>query len=496
MDETKLFNKGFFKNILDKFPIPASVKDGQTLKYVYCNDAFANLFGKTKEQICGKTAPDIFDKNISNTICSADKWVCDFATPKSELIYLTKNLSQVIAYELINEPYFSDDTKSLQFIISIFQPLRKEISADEILRETEILYKKIFESLPVGILIFRDNDYTIIDVNSHFLSTFSVELDQILYNSFFNMPFCKQPEKFRSLLQIAKETNTEQQFEFIYELPNGRKLETLTIISYIHFLSIDPLFFLIISDISSFQEINREIISFVQKEQELLSLKNRFISIVNHELMSPLTAITLAVDVLQRFEDKLPLVEKENQFETIRNSVQTIKKLIENAMHLEQLTSDNFLITPRKMYIKKFLEDLISKMKILYENKNPIFLKISSDIEIETDEILLNIIFNNLISNAFRYSTQGMPITVNIEHQENWLIVSINNFGEVIPPEDITNIFKPFFRGKNVGKTKGFGLGLSLVKKAVDTLKGKIEVQSSTEKGTTFSVRLPVSISI
>ncbi len=494
MDETNLFNKGFFKNILDRLPIPASVKEVQTLKYVYCNDAFANLFGKTKEQIFNKTTPEIFDKNISKTIVSADEWVCNSGQPKTELIYLAKNLTQVVAYELINEPYFNDITNSLQFIISIFQPLRKAISADEILRETEILYKKIFESLPVGVLIFRDNDFTIIDVNSHFLCTFGVELDQILYNSFFNLPFCTQQEKFKSLLQIAKETNTEQQFEFSYQLPNGRKLETLTIVSYIHFLTLDPLYFLIISDISSLQEINREIISFVQKEQELLSLKNRFISIVNHELISPLTAITLAVDLLQRFGDKLPIVEKEKQFEVIRDSVQTIKKLIENAMHLEQLTSDTFLITPRKIYIKNFLEDIINKLQALFENKNPITINIASDFEIEIDEILLNLIFNNLISNAFKYSPPGTPITINVEHQDNWLIASVNNLGEVISPEDITKIFNPFFRGKNACKIKGFGLGLSLVKKAVEILKGTIEVESYPDAGTTFLLRLPTNL--
>lgn len=163
-------------------------------------------------------------------------------------------------------------------------------------------------------------------------------------------------------------------------------------------------------------------------------------------------------------------------------------------MHLEQLTSDNFLIVPRKIYIKKFLEDIISKMQSLFDNKNPILLNIASDFEIETDEILLTLIFNNLISNAFRYSIPKMPITVNIEHQDNWLIASINNFGEVIPPEDITNIFKPFFRGKNVGQTKGLGLGLSLVKKAVETLTGTISVESSSKRGTTFLLRLPTNL--
>ncbi|MFN3305972.1 MAG: sensor histidine kinase, partial [Candidatus Kapaibacteriota bacterium] len=293
-----------------------------------------------------------------------------------------------------------------------------------------------------------------------------------------------------------KETNTPQEFEFSFELPNGRKLETLTIINYLHFLSIEPLFYLIISDISSLEEANRKIISFVQKEQELFSLKNRFISIVNHELMSPLTAITLAVDLLQRFGDSLPIIEKEKQFEIIRNSAQTIKKLIENAMHLEQLTSDNFFITPRKMYIKDFLEDIVNKLQALFENKNPISINIASDFEIEMDEILLNLIFNNLITNSFRYSPPGSPITINVEYQDNWLIASINNFGEVISPEDIINIFKPFFRGKNVGKTKGFGLGLSLVKKAVETLNGTIEVKSSSEEGTTFLLRLPTNLTI
>ncbi len=88
-------------------------------------------------------------------------------------------------------------------------------------------------------------------------------------------------------------------------------------------------------------------------------------------------------------------------------------------------------------------------------------------------------------------ATSESPVNIYVKLFESNFQIQIQNFGEPIPKEEIPRLFNIFFRGKNSAHTKGYGIGLSIVKKAVEALQGSIEVESSQEKGTIFTVKLP-----
>lgn len=282
-----------------------------------------------------------------------------------------------------------------------------------------------------------------------------------------------------------------QQLEEKCKLKDGREIDVALHIVYVEYLNQEPWYLFIVSDLSVIQQANREIISLIQKEQELQQLKNRFISLISHELRTPLSAIVLSVDLLQRFSDKLSKEEKDKHFEKIRTSVQTIIRMIENSMHLEKLTTEEFILQPTKISLKSYIKDIAEKVESIYNFKNPIRLHINEEFEVETDEVLLGLILNNLIGNAIKYSNFESPVNIYAKLLQNDFQIQIQNFGEPIPKEEIPRLFNIFFRGKNSSHTKGYGIGLSIVKKAVEALQGSIEVESSQEKGTIFTVKLP-----
>lgn len=488
------FYKGFFREFVDKMSNPVSVRDAKSLQYVYCNESFAKLVNKPIEEILGKTASEVIEVENIKKLSYLDTKVIETKSLVKEILKFNIKPDHFEIIEIQKYPHINPTTQEIDFIIDFYQTVTREVTADEILRDTELLHFKIFEYLPLGIVLIRSDDYKIFEVNPYFLKIFELELDQVLYRSIFELPFCKEKERLQKYLALAKELDTAQQFENSYQLPDGRTIDLVLNIAYIHFLHKEPWYLIIVSDVSTIQQANREIISYIQKEQELNILKKRFISLISHELRTPLTGITLSIELLQRYGNRLTEPEKEKHYERIRTSIQTAIKLIENALNLEKLTENEFHVHPQKISLKSFLDNIVERNLILFNHKNPVFVKASEKIEVETDEILLSLILNNLLSNAFKYSPFERPINVSAHLYDNFYEIKIQNFGEPIPIDDIPNLFTPFFRGKNIGSTKGQGLGLSIVKKAVEALNGSISIESSKENGTIISLTFPITL--
>jgi hypothetical protein len=116
------------------------------------------------------------------------------------------------------------------------------------------------------------------------------------------------------------------------------------------------------------------------------------------------------------------------------------------------------------------------------------------DFPCETDEVLLEIVLTNLINNAVKFSPEGKGVNIKVGKINGSIECSIQNFGEPIPTNEINHIFAAFYRGSNIGKSKGFGVGLSLVKKALELLNGSIEISSSASEGTIVKFTLPIRI--
>ncbi|MGB9913375.1 MAG: sensor histidine kinase, partial [Candidatus Kapaibacteriota bacterium] len=100
------------------------------------------------------------------------------------------------------------------------------------------------------------------------------------------------------------------------------------------------------------------------------------------------------------------------------------------------------------------------------------------------------------IGNALKYSQFDTPIYIKSKLVDGYLKIKIQNFGEPIPLDEIPKLFNLFYRGRNASSTKGYGIGLAIVKKAVDALKGIIEVESSLENGTIFTILLPTRVQV
>ena len=126
----------------------------------------------------------------------------------------------------------------------------------------------------------------------------------------------------------------------------------------------------------------------------------------------------------------------------------------------------------------------------VWEQKNiEIETEIAEDIKVNTDGELLALVWNNLFSNAFKFTSEGGKVSVVLKATEHHAIVEVKDTGCGMSPEVGAHIFEKFYQGDTSHATQGNGLGLALVKRVVDILHGEISVASSLGKGSTFTVK-------
>ena len=222
--------------------------------------------------------------------------------------------------------------------------------------------------------------------------------------------------------------------------------------------------------------------------------RSQFLSVVSHEMKSPLTAILNSTYILEEFYKQKDSANFNLYIGKVRTSISKMSQLIEQVLNVgrlefldEQTESAPFnLINNTKIYI--------DEIQILDENKHPIVFScdLSEDFEVKINENLYHLIIRNLMTNAIKYSPAASEILLSIAGNDNEIAIKIDDKGIGIPPNDMEKIFEPFHRCYNISNQQGSGLGLLIVKRCVDVLKGNIILESQLNIGTTFTVTIPL----
>lgn len=230
-----------------------------------------------------------------------------------------------------------------------------------------------------------------------------------------------------------------------------------------------------------------------EHQEEINQMKMRFFINISHELRTPLTLILAPLqEIINKISDRWT----RNQLEYIQRNANRLLHLVNQLMdyrraelgvfelkvkqeNAHQLIQDNFLFYDKLARHKKITYTLHSEL----EEKEELF-----------DPNYLELIVNNLLSNAFKYTESGQSITVTLKEENNWLVLQVSDTGIGIPINKQGKIFERFYQIES--EHVGSGIGLSLVQRLVELHHGRIELDSEEGKGSTFSVYLPQDINI
>ncbi len=240
---------------------------------------------------------------------------------------------------------------------------------------------------------------------------------------------------------------------------------------------------------TGFNEIIMAINKMTAELQGTETLRTDFIANVSHELKTPLAVMGNYATMLQR-----PGITEEETNEyakAISEAARRLAALITNILKLNKLENQQIFPQPTEFDLGEQLCQCLLQFEDIWEEKElEIETDIVDDVRIKSDPELLSLVWNNLISNAVKFTPEGGTINVSLKTEGSQVTVSVSDTGCGINPETGKHIFEKFYQGDTSHATQGNGLGLALVKRVVDILQGEIFVQSTPGKGSTFSVRI------
>lgn len=242
--------------------------------------------------------------------------------------------------------------------------------------------------------------------------------------------------------------------------------------------------------------VNRDfqtILAGLNKMAEELSgvetLRTDFISNVSHEMKTPLTVIQNYGTLLQTPD--LSEEKRREYAKAINEQTRRLSSLITNILKLNRLENQQIFPNNERFDLgEQLCECMISFENSWEEKELEIEADIADGVVIAGDKELLSLVWNNLISNAIKFTEKGGIVGISLKQEEEYAVVQIKDTGCGMNPETGKNIFKKFYQGDTSHATQGNGLGLALVKRVIDIMKAEIAVSSRLGEGSIFTVKV------
>lgn len=487
-----------FRTIFNESPIGIELynKNGTQTD---ANKASLEMFGITEVK-------DIFDFNIFDGISLNESQksklrngesisyqsLFDFDKVKELKLYDTLRNGKAYFDYIITCLNDSTNKTPIGYLLQVQDITKRKFAEEELLK-----LQRAVEQSPTSILI------TNLDGNIEYANPKVVESSGYSLNEILG----KNPRMFNSGQKTAEEyknmwnsitSGIEWRGEFLNKRKNGELYWELASISpifndrgeIVHYLAIKE-------DITESKFKSNELRLAKEKAEESDRLKSAFLCNMSHEVRTPLNSIIGFSELLINSDfDETQKIDFANQ---IINSSSNLLAIITDIMDISKLESGELKIYKNEILVNTFVESIINEYELKAKNKNLNFIYsniyVDFDVTINVDVNRLKQIFNNLISNALKFTRFG-SITIGYTINENTIVFFVKDTGIGIPVEFHNDIFKRFRQVENFETRKfgGNGLGLAITKSLIDLMDGQIWLESEPGLGTTFFFAFPCRI--
>ena len=504
-------------------------------KFVFGNDQLSDLLGyKSSDEIKGKQVLSHIHPDFISIASERINRLNVDHKPVAELkeIKFIKLDGTEIWVETKGEPIvFNNSNGALVFVRDITE--RK--NAEEALKQSESKFYSLFENSPNAIFISDPVSHIIIDCNENACLMNGYTKEELIGK---DINMLHPPEITRDILMPGtKELNLDIlrnrksiTIESLHKKKDGSVFPIESSISIItlngkevtmgidrdiskrkaiekeletHRNNLEELVSIRTKEI---EWINKELISEIEKklqteillkqslekEKELNQLKSRFISTASHEFRTPLTTILSSAELIQRYGKRWDDDKYKDHMMRITNSVEYLTNLMDDVLTISRIESGRINFSPVETNLEELCLKVIDDIKLSDEQKHNLDFNYQTEEKyFSVDPKQMQMIIQNLLTNAFKYSDPDDKIEFQINTDKDNLFIKVSDDGMGIDQKDLAQIFEPFYRSINTENIQGTGLGLSIVKNAVEMHNGKITVTSQLGQGATFLITLP-----
>ena len=361
------------------------------------------------------------------------------------------------------------------------------------LKESQLLYQAIARNFPDGTINVFDKDLKYVFAEGMELFKYGVTSEKLVGTSYLErLPIEIKDQIKDQLLQVleGKNANFEVKFKNNYYVMNAVALHSVR-------GKIDQIL-LIEQNVTAQKKAQEDMKVALEKEKRLNELKSRFVSMASHEFRTPLSTILTSTTLIDKYlENKentaVVIREKgEKHIQRIKASVGTLINILDDFLSLDKLEQGKIEARPSLFDVKHFAEDTVDEIQATLRKGQTIkYTHDGSLTEVFIDHQMLKNIIINLLSNACKYSPEESPIEFSTGLDKDALTITISDHGMGIPEADQVQLFERFFRASNATNVQGTGLGLNIVKRYVDLMKGTVSFKSKEGEGTTFNIQIP-----
>lgn len=231
-------------------------------------------------------------------------------------------------------------------------------------------------------------------------------------------------------------------------------------------------------------------------QKKLSEIKNDFINNMTHEFKTPLATISLAVDALRNEKVAQDRQKSEYFSAIIKEENKRMNKQVETILQAALMDRQELQLNLVPVHVHEIIQDVTDNFQLqLQEKKGQSILQLNASNDLlEADEVHFTNLISNLMDNAVKYSNDNLVIKITTHNTKRNLLIRFEDNGIGMNKETQRRIFEKFYRAHtgNLHNVKGFGLGLSYVKTIVDAHFGKIKVESTVGKGTSFTMEFPL----
>ena len=456
--------------------------DASTNKILVANKAAVDFYGYPKAELINKSMTEI---NIL-PVNEINKLIGEAKNHKIDRFHFKHKLANNEIRDIEGYPSPVKVGDKIQLLVIIFDVTKRK-KAEQAVKVEHARFKEILDVNPSGIYIV-DKKHNIEYINPVIEKEFGQINGRKCYSYFHDLTkpceWCRNKEVFagksvRWELFFEKNNKYYDIFDMPITNPDGT-------------VSKFEIFF----DITESKKAEQALKESERKLRESNKTKDKFFSIIAHDLKSPFNAILGFSEILLEKHKKYDDEKREEMISYINSSALRAFKLLENLLTWSHSQSNGINYSPENFHLKILLFETISDLQAQADKKNIQILDTISENElIYADKNMLATILRNLISNAIKFTSNSGTIIISSEKQKatNFLEISVEDTGVGIPKDRIDNLFRIDKNTSTQGTENeiGTGLGLILCKEFVEKYNGKIWVESEEGKGSTFLFTIP-----
>lgn len=264
-----------------------------------------------------------------------------------------------------------------------------------------------------------------------------------------------------------------------------------------HFASEETTIMSVTLEVAFILTLGTFVIRGVEKVAEANIMKTEFISIISHQLCTPLSTIKWSTEIIETERDpKECIPEKQNIFlQNIKKSNEQMLKMVTDLLEVARVDQGRAVFEEKQLNLADMVKESIVSFQGIAGEKD---IKIDSQIDPESqivcgDQKKMRVVLDNLIGNAIKYSKEGGKVEVKLIEKDKKITFSVQDWGVGIPRFQHSKVFEKFFRSKNESRyrTDGIGIGLYLAKAILKHCGGKVWFESEAGEGSTFYFTLP-----